>query len=101
MFVIHHAASLIEDLPSAFPSLVAEIGVFQIERAKQLVEAAQLEKLSAIESAGAAAAIEAREGLSNRSVDAMAYPQAATLPPALRQPGFFAQLHWIAEKDLA
>ena len=60
MLVIHDAARLVEHFPAALPGQVAEVGVFQIEGREQLVEAAQLEKLAAIERAGSAAAVEAR-----------------------------------------
>src|SRR5260370_26557500 len=98
MFVIHDTARLVEDLPTALPSFIAEIGVFEIKGPKELVESAQLEKLATIESTGAAAAIEARERFGNRGVDAMTYAQASVLPPAVRQPGFLAQLRRIADE---
>src|ERR1700731_713970 len=100
MLVVHDAARLIENFPTAFPALIAKVGVFQIKRPKQLVEAAQLEKLPAVEGAGSAAAVEARKGLGNSWIDGVTQAQAAILPPALRQSGFFAQLGRIAEEDL-
>ena len=47
MFVIDHARRLIQILPSALPRHVAQIGVFQIKRREQFVEAAELQKFSA------------------------------------------------------
>ena len=101
MLVINHAARLIQHLPSALPSHETEVGVFQIERLQQRIEAAQLEKFLAIECARAAAAIEAGEEIGHRIVDAMTHAQAAVFPPALREPTLFAQLRRIAEEDLA
>src|ERR1700693_4840144 len=101
VLVIYDATRLVENFPTALPSFVAEIGVFEIEGSEQLVESAQIEKLTAIERAGSTAAVKARERFSNRGVDAMTHPQAAVLPPALRQSGFFAQLGRIAEENLA
>src|ERR1700682_3262966 len=63
VFVIHHAARLVEDLPTALPSFITEVRVFEEEGRWELAEPAQREKLAAIESAGAAAAVKARERL--------------------------------------
>src|SRR5579871_4007184 len=101
MFVIHHAARLIEYLPTALPGAVAQIGVFEVKRPQQLVEAAQLEEFAAVEGAGSAAAVKARIRFRDRGVDAVTHAQAAILPPALREPGFLAQFRRIAEEDLA
>ncbi len=60
MFVKHHARGLIQVLPASLPRHVAEVGVFQIERREQFVEAPQLQKLSPVKSAGAASSIGAR-----------------------------------------
>src|SRR2546423_15469521 len=59
VLVVNNAARLVKHFPSAFPGLVSEIGVLQVERRQERVEAAQLEEFAAVESAGAAAAIEA------------------------------------------
>ena len=61
VFVIHHAARLVEHLPAALPGQVAEVGVFQVKGRQQLVEAAELEELAPVEGARAAAAVEARK----------------------------------------
>ena len=60
VFVIHDAPRLIQHFPAALPRKITEIGVFQVEGPQELVEAAELEELAAIESAGSAAAIETR-----------------------------------------
>ena len=101
MLVIHHAARLIQHLPAALPRQVAEVGVFQIEGREQFVEAAQLQEFPPVEGAGSAAAVEAGKQTVDGRVDAMPHAQAAILPPALRQAGFFAQLGRVAKEDLA
>src|SRR5271166_560660 len=101
VFVIDHAGRLVENFPAALPGLVAEIGVFEVKRAEELVEAAELQKFSAIEGAGSAAAVEAREQSGDCGIDSVADAQAAVFPPALRESGFFALLVGIAEKNLA
>ena len=101
MLVVDHAARLVEHLPAALPGHVAEVGVFQVEGREQLVEAAEFEELVAVEGAGAAAAVEAREEIGDGGVDAMAHAQAAILPPALREAGLLAELVGVAEEDLA
>src|SRR5579862_7499484 len=100
MLVINDALGLIQYFPAALPGLVTEIGVFEIKRAKQLVESAEREELSAVESAGTSAAIEAGKSFRDRRVYAMPHAQAAILPPALRQPGLFPKLGGVAEKNL-
>ncbi len=92
---------LVEHLPAALPSPVAEIGVFQVERREQLVEAAQFQELAAVEGAGAAAAIKARERTVNFVVDPVAHPEHAQLPPAFGEPGLLTALVRIAEENLA
>ena len=101
MLVEDHAARLVEHLPAALPRHVAEVGVFQIEGLQQMVEAAEFEKLRAVEGAAAAAAVEAGEEVVDRVVDAVADAQAAVLPPALREAGLLAELGRVAEEDLA
>src|ERR1700719_2323624 len=101
VFVIYDTARLVKNFPTALPSLVAEIGVFEIEGPEQLIEATQLQKLAAIECAGSAAPVKAGERFCNRGVNPMPDAQAAVLPPALRQPGFFPQFRRIAEENLA
>ena len=59
MLVIHDALRLVEHLPAALPGHVAEVGVFQIERREQRIEAAELQKFAPVEGAGSAAAVEA------------------------------------------
>ncbi len=101
VFVIDDAARLVQDFPAALPGLVAEVGVFEIEGPEQLVESAELQKLAAIECAGSASAVKARERAVIAGSIAMADAQSAVFPPALREPGFFAQLVRIAEENLA
>ncbi len=101
MFVVHHAARLVEHLPSALPRHVAEIGIFQIEGFQQRIEAAQLEKLVAVERARSAASVETGEEIGYAGVDAVAHAQAAIFPPALRQASLLAQPGGIAEENLA
>ncbi len=101
VFVVNHAARLVENLPTALPGHVSQVGVFQVEGRQQPVEAAQTQKFSAVEGAGAAAAVEARKEAVHGIVDAVAHPQAAILPPALGEPGFLAHPGGIAEKNLA
>src|SRR5690349_8455867 len=69
MLVIHDAARLIQHLPPALPGHVAEVGVFEIEGLEDAVEAAQLEKLRAIEGAATATAVEAGEEIVDCRVD--------------------------------
>src|SRR5271168_4558437 len=101
MLVIHLAGRLVQDFPAAFPGLVAEVGVFEIEGMEQLVESAEFEKFAAIEGAGSAAAVKTRERRLDGVVDAMTHAQTSVFPPALRETGFFAALFGIAEINLA
>ena len=48
MFVVDDAGRLIEILPASFPRLIAQIGVLEIERRQQFIEASELQKLSAV-----------------------------------------------------
>ena len=68
-----------------FQASIAEVCVFEIEGCQKLVETAQLEKLAAIERAGAAAAVEARVEVVDGRVLAMPHAQRSGLPPALRE----------------
>src|SRR5258708_5855379 len=61
VLVEHHAARLVQHLPSALPGHEAEVRVLQIERLQQRIESAQLQKLAPIERTASAAAVEARE----------------------------------------
>ena len=90
MLVMHHAGGLIEHLPAALPGQKTQVGVFQIERRQQFVEAAQLEKLPPVERARAATAVKAWKQAIDRRVLAMAHAQTAVLPPALGQSRFLA-----------
>src|SRR5215469_18580354 len=85
MLVINDTRRLVEHLPAALPGQITQVRVFQIERLEQFVEAAELEKLPAVEGARSAAAIEARIQFANRGFLAMAYFQGALQPPAFRQ----------------
>src|ERR1700722_19778544 len=60
VFVIHNAGGLVKHLPAALPSQITQVRVFQIEGLVKMIEATQLQKLAAVESAGAAASVEAR-----------------------------------------
>ena len=42
MLVIDDARGLIENLPASLPRQVAQVGVFQIERLEEMIEAPQL-----------------------------------------------------------
>ena len=101
VLVEYHAARLVEHLPAALPRHVAEVGVFQVEGLQQRVESAEFEKLGAVEGAASAAAVEAGKEVVDRVVDAVADAQAAVLPPALREAGFFADFGRVGEEDLA
>ena len=101
VFVMHDAGGLVENFPAALPGHEAEVGVFQIEGREQFVEAAELQKFAAVERAGSAAAVEAREERVDGAVFAMADAQHAILPPAFGEAGFFAAFGWIAEENLA
>ena len=56
MFVVDHAARLIQHLPASLPGHVSQVGILQVEGRQQFVEAAELQELAAIEGAGTAAA---------------------------------------------
>ena len=101
MLVVYDATRLIEHFPAALPGHIAQVTVFQVEGLQQPVEAAQFEELFAIEGAGTAAAVEAREEIRHARVDSVAHAQTAVFPPALREAGFLAELGGVAEKDLA
>src|SRR5579864_124876 len=101
VFVIHHAGRLVENFPASFPGEIAQVRVFQIKRFEQLVKPAQLQKLLAVERAGAAAAVETGIELTDFGLDAMPYAESSLQPPALRQAGFFARLVGIGKEDLA
>src|SRR6185295_1434491 len=88
-------------LPAAFPSQIAEIGIFEIKRRQQRIEAAQLQKLSAIVSTGTSTAVETRVKIRNSRVDPVADPQRAILPPSLCQPGLLPNSIGIGEEYLA
>src|SRR5262249_54067749 len=90
VFVIDDTLRLVEHFPAAFPGHIAYVGVLEIERRKQRVEAAQLEKFSAVESAGAAAAVKAGIEIRDSAIDPMPHPQRPVFPPALRQSGLLA-----------
>src|ERR1035437_7822441 len=91
VFVEYHAARLVQDLPTALPCHVAEVGVFQVEGFQQPVESAEFEKLRAVEGATAAAAVEAGEEVVDCIVDAVPDTQAAVLPPALGEAGLLTE----------
>src|SRR4051794_6150033 len=59
MLVMHDAGGLVEHFPAAFPGQIAEIGVFEIKGREEVIEAAEFKEFAAIESATAAAAVEA------------------------------------------
>ena len=102
MFVIDHARGLIQDFPAALPGQIAEVGVFQIERREQFVEAAELQKLSAVKGAGSAAAVGARIQLADLSARSRwRTRRLRRSPPAFREPGFLAKLVGIGKEDLA
>src|SRR5262249_29895007 len=61
VLVVDDAARLIEHLPAALPGQESEVGVFQVKRMQQWIEAAKFQELFAIEGARAAATVEARE----------------------------------------
>src|SRR6185437_11868468 len=103
--VVHDAGGLVENFPAALPGEKAEVRVFQIEGREQGIEAAEFEKLAAIEGAGSAASIEAGEEAAGAWIDCriftMAHPETTILPPALGESRFFAALCGIAEEYLA
>ncbi len=101
VLVVDGAARLVQHLPAALPGKIAEVRVFQIERMEQRIEAAQLEKLPAVEGAGPAAAVETGEEIVDGGVDAMPHAQAAILPPALGETGLLADFVRVREEDLA
>src|ERR1019366_5028175 len=101
VLVVDRAARLVQHLPAALPGKIAEVRIFQIERMEQRIEAAQLEKLPAVEGAGPAAAIETGEEIVDGGVDAMPHAQAAVLPPALGQTGLLANFVRVGEENLA
>ena len=74
VLVIDDAARLIEHLPTALPGEEAEIGVLQVERLKQRVEAAQFEELRAVVGGGASAPVKARVEALHALVDAVTNP---------------------------
>ncbi len=76
----------------------SEVRVFQIERTKQVIESAKLEKLPAVERAGTAAAIEAWICIRDAVVDPMSDAQCSARPPGLRESGFFTQLRGSLKK---
>src|SRR5262245_30698848 len=100
MLVEHDAAGLVENLPAALPGHVAEIGVFEIERPQEMVEAAQLEEFRPVKGAGSASPIKAGIQAGDLIVKTVANTQAAVLPPPLGQARFFANFFGIAEEDL-
>src|SRR5690348_12338308 len=101
MLVEYHAARLVVDLPAALPRYETQVRVLQVEGFQQRVEAAEFEELGAVESAAPAAAVEAGIEIVDCPVDAVAYAQAAILPPALREARLFADLGRVGEEDLA
>lgn len=60
MLVVYDALRLIQNFPAAFPGAIAEVGVFQVERFEQGIEAAEFEIFTPVERARAAAAVKAR-----------------------------------------
>src|SRR5687767_13195801 len=76
VLVIHHAPRLIVHLPAALPGKISEVGVFQIKRLEQRVEAAKLKELVPVESARTAAAVEAGIQAVDRRIVAMAHAKA-------------------------
>ncbi len=101
MLVEYHAAWLVVDLPAPLPRHETEVRVLQVEGFQQTVEAAEFEEFGAVESAAAAAAVEAGVEIVDCAIDAVANSQAAVLPPALREAGLLADLGCIGEEDLA
>ena len=101
MLVEHHAARLVVHLPAPLPRHETQVRVLQVEGFQQTVEAAEFEELGAVEGAAAAAAVEAGVEIVDCAVDAVAYAQAAVLPPALRKAGLLADLGCIGEENLA
>ena len=101
VFMVDHAARLVEHFPAALPRHVAQVRVFEVEGREQPVEAAQLMEFAPVESAGSSAAVEAGKQPGNGRVNAVTHTQRAILPAALREAGFFANLPGVFEKDLA
>ena len=101
MFVIHHAARLVQHFPATLPGQVAEVGVFHIERPQKFIEAAQLQEFAPVEGAGAASSVEAWIKIGDGRIVAVAHAQAAILPPALGEPGLFAKLVRVSKENLA
>src|SRR6516165_5934144 len=101
MLVPHFARRLVQHFPSPLPRQVTDVGVFQVKRRQQLVESAEFEELPPVERAASASAVETRIQNSDFGIIAVAHPQAAVPPPALRQPRLFPPLPGIAQKNLA
>src|SRR5271170_1141246 len=70
MLMPHLACGLIQDLPTALPGQEPEVRIFEVERRKQFIKAAEFEKLAPVEGAGPAAAV--RTGKQPR--DAVVFP---------------------------
>ena len=79
MLVIKVAARLVENFPSPPPCAVGEIGVFQVERLKERVKPAHLQKFFPVIGRGAASGVEGRKRHCNAFVDDMADSQKAFL----------------------
>src|SRR5579863_195763 len=101
MLVKNDADGLIQDFPSPLPCPVTDIGIFQVKRRKDVIESAQFQKLSAVESARPAAAIEAWIRGPNGGIDSMADAKGPLLPPGLSQACLLTRLGWIREENLA
>jgi len=51
MFMIDNARGLVEIFPSALPGQIAEVGVFEVKRGEQLIEAAELQEFPPVKGA--------------------------------------------------
>jgi len=75
MLVEDPAAGFIEDLPSPFPGLIAQVGVFQVKRRKQGIEPSELEELAPVKRRGASTPVETRKQPADLLIDAVPHPQ--------------------------
>ena len=101
VFVVDHAARLVEHFPAALPRHIAQVGIFEVKGRIQFVETAERKEFAPVERARSTAAVEAGKQPGDRRVGAMTHAQCAVLPPALREAGLLADLAGIREKDLA